>query len=145
MTETTDSEQNKRALEQNIHTNLTNRLTYHKYLGLDELLSAQAPLSAPPHHDEMLFLSFNIRHPSLWMKLIIHELKAAAELLQADNPAPCIKILARVKQVQRQLFEQWGVLENPDTIRILRIPQCIEIGFRVSIVAIPDGGIFAGQ
>src|SRR5690606_34138054 len=26
--------------------------------------------------------------------------------------APCFKILARVKQIQRQLFEQWAVLET---------------------------------
>ena len=31
---------------------------------------------------------------------------------EADELAPAQKILARVKQVQRQLFEQWGVLET---------------------------------
>ena len=30
----------------------------------------------------------------------------------ADDVDPCLKILARVKQVQRQLFEQWAVLET---------------------------------
>jgi tryptophan 2,3-dioxygenase len=25
---------------------------------------------------------------------------------------PCFKILARIKMIQRQLFEQWGVLET---------------------------------
>ena len=32
--------------------------------------------------------------------------------MKADQLAPCFKILARVKQVQRQLFEQWAVLET---------------------------------
>jgi len=48
----------------------------------------------------------------LWMKLLIHELKAAVTHLQADDIDACLKILARVKQVQRQLFEQWAVLET---------------------------------
>ncbi len=46
------------------------------------------------------------------MKLLIHELKAALAHLQADDVDACLKILARVKQVQRQLFEQWAVLET---------------------------------
>jgi tryptophan 2,3-dioxygenase len=32
--------------------------------------------------------------------------------LQVDDIDACLKILARVKQVQRQLFEQWAVLET---------------------------------
>jgi tryptophan 2,3-dioxygenase len=39
-------------------------------------------------------------------------LKAAVAHLQADDIDACLKILARVKQVQRQLFEQWAVLET---------------------------------
>ncbi len=36
------------------------------------------------------------------MKLMIHELEAAIAYVRADRLAPCFKILARVKQVQRQ-------------------------------------------
>jgi len=84
-------------------------LTYGGYLDLGRLLSAQHPLSNPAHHDEMLFI---IQHQTseLWMKLIIHELKAAIAHLREDDLGPCLKILARVKQIQRQLFEQWAVL-----------------------------------
>jgi tryptophan 2,3-dioxygenase len=46
------------------------------------------------------------------MKLMIHELAAAIAHVKSDDLAPCFKILARVKQIQRQLFEQWGVLET---------------------------------
>ncbi len=46
------------------------------------------------------------------MKLIIHELRAAVQHIKDDDPGPVSKILARIKQVQRQLFEQWGVLET---------------------------------
>jgi len=105
------TDQNRRELEAGIHTDLKNRLTYDGYLDLERLTSAQHPLSDPPHHDEMLFI---IQHQTseLWMKLIIHELGAAIRHLAGDDLGPCLKILARVKQIQRQLFEQWAVLET---------------------------------
>ncbi|WP_445145968.1 tryptophan 2,3-dioxygenase [Dyella sp. Tek66A03] len=103
--------ENQRDLEAGIELDLNGRLTYGGYLRLDTLLSAQRPLSNPPHHDEMLFI---VQHQvaELWMKLLIHELKAALAHLRADDMDTCLKILARVKQVQRQLFEQWAVLET---------------------------------
>ncbi len=103
--------ENRRALEQGIETDLRDRLTYGGYLQLDQLLSAQKPLSQPPHHDEMLFI---IQHQTseLWLKLIVHELRAAVANLQGDEINACLKILARVKQIQRLLFEQWAVLET---------------------------------
>lgn len=102
---------NKRELEREIQTDLAERMTYAGYLGLDRLLSAQRPLSDPPHHDELLFI---VQHQvaELWLKLIIHELGAAMRHIRADSLGPCFKILARVKQVQYQLFEQWSVLET---------------------------------
>lgn len=101
----------QRPLEPGIHTDLRGRTTYGTYLALEQLLSAQHPLSKPVHHDEMLFI---IQHQTseLWMKLVIHELSAAIDHVAHDRLEPCFKILARVKQVQRQLFEQWGVLET---------------------------------
>jgi tryptophan 2,3-dioxygenase len=104
-----------RDLEPGIVTDLTNRLTYAGYLRLDKILSAQEPLSgtasAPARHDEMLFI---IQHQTseLWMKLAIHELKAARSFVQQDRLDASFKILARVKLIQKQLFEQWAVLET---------------------------------
>ena len=94
-----------------IITSLAADTSYGGYLSLDRLLAAQHPRSSPPHHDEMLFI---IQHQTseLWMKLLIHELSAAIEHVRADRLDPCFKILARAKQVQRQLFEQWAVLET---------------------------------
>ena len=59
----------------------------------------------------MLFI---IQHQvsELWMKLMIHELKAAIAIVRADELDACFKILARVKLIQKQLFEQWAVLET---------------------------------
>ncbi|MCA1779208.1 MAG: tryptophan 2,3-dioxygenase [Xanthomonadaceae bacterium] len=100
-----------RGLEEGIHTDLGERMDYQGYLGLERILSAQQPLSKPQHHDELLFI---IQHQTaeLWFKLIIHELEAAIQYLATDDPGPCLKILARVKLIQQQLFEQWAVLET---------------------------------
>jgi tryptophan 2,3-dioxygenase len=46
------------------------------------------------------------------MKLAIHELKAALSFVRQDRLDACFKILARVKLIQKQLFEQWAVLET---------------------------------
>lgn len=103
--------QNKRELEQGIHTDLRDRLTYSGYLQLERLLSTQVPLSRPEHHDEMLFI---IQHQTseLWIKLLLHELEAAMTHVQHNELEPCFKILSRVKNIQMQLFNQWGVLET---------------------------------
>ncbi|MGE5181164.1 MAG: tryptophan 2,3-dioxygenase [Acidobacteriota bacterium] len=102
---------NKRELEPGIHLDLEREQTYGAYLGLDQLLSAQRPRSEPPHHDEMLFI---IQHQTseLWMKLMLHELDAAIACVRDDRLEACFKILARVAQIQRMLFEQWSVLET---------------------------------
>jgi tryptophan 2,3-dioxygenase len=92
-------------------TDLAAETSYGGYLRLDLVLAAQQPRSVPPHHDEMMFI---IQHQTseLWMKLLLHELAAAIGHVQADALEASFKILARVKQVQRQLFEQWSVLET---------------------------------
>ncbi|MBB1473617.1 MULTISPECIES: tryptophan 2,3-dioxygenase family protein [unclassified Luteimonas] len=104
-------EKNERALEAGIHTELAGRMTYGGYLHLERLLSAQQPLSDPPHHDEMLFI---VQHQvsELWLKLMIHELRAAVAHLRADRLEPCQKIFARCKVVLRQLTAMWSVLET---------------------------------
>jgi tryptophan 2,3-dioxygenase len=100
---------NLREVEEGITRDLRDRQTYAGYLRLDRLLDAQHPLSEPEHHDELLFI---IQHQTseLWMRLIIHELDAVLTSLAGDDLGPAQKGLARVKQIQRQLFEQWGVL-----------------------------------
>jgi tryptophan 2,3-dioxygenase len=90
-------------------TALAPDVRYESYLQLDKLLGAQHPQSASGHHDEMLFI---IQHQvsELWFKLALHEIDAALECLKRDEAARVIKILARVKRIQRQLTSQWSVL-----------------------------------
>jgi tryptophan 2,3-dioxygenase len=82
-------------------------MNYGSYLHLDTLLSAQVPVS--DHHDEMLFI---IQHHTteLWIKLVIHELRSAMQLIAADDLAPALKRLARIKHIQKQMTDQWSVL-----------------------------------
>ena len=103
------NELSHRQLEPGVTTDLQGRQTYAGYLQLDTLLAAQQPLS--DHHDEMLFI---VAHhvTELWLKLLVHELRSAIALLAADDLPPALKRLARIKHIQRQLFEQWGVLET---------------------------------
>jgi tryptophan 2,3-dioxygenase len=98
-----------RALEDGIVRDFKVNLSYGKYLHLDEILSAQHPVSRPEHHDELLFI---LQHQTseLWLKLVLHELRAVVRHLAADELRPALKGLARVKHIQRQLTEQWSVL-----------------------------------
>ena len=100
---------NVRAVEDTVVTDFRDRMSYAGYLDLATLLSAQRPLSDPEHHDELLFI---VQHQTteLWLKLVLHELRSACDLLRADELAPALKRIARVKHVQRTLAEQWSVL-----------------------------------
>lgn len=82
-------------------------ITYSSYLDLTRILSAQHPASDA--HDEFLFIIVH-QASELWLKLCLHELEAARELIIADDLAPAFKMLARVAQAQRQLISSWDVL-----------------------------------
>ncbi len=84
-------------------------MSYGDYLTLDTVLNAQHRLS--DHHDEMLFI---IQHQTneLWMKLILHELRAARLHIAADDLPPAFKMLARVCRIMEQLVSAWTVLST---------------------------------
>ncbi len=89
--------------------NFDGRMSYANYLHLDQILSAQKPLTDA--HDEMLFV---IQHQTseLWMRLAIHELTAARKAIATDNLAPAMKMLARVSRIFEQLNNAWDVLRT---------------------------------
>lgn len=99
----------ERAIETGVHLDLRDKMDYAEYLSLEQVLSAQHPLSEPAHHDELLFI---IQHQTseLWLKLMLHELRTTRDYLDADEPRRALKGLARVKQILRTLTEQWSVL-----------------------------------
>ena len=82
-------------------------MTYGDYLDLDRVLGAQHARSGD--HNEMLFI---VQHQTseLWMKLMLHELRAARERMRANDLAPAFKMLARVAKIMEQLVHAWDVL-----------------------------------
>ncbi|HNE59677.1 MAG TPA: tryptophan 2,3-dioxygenase [Ottowia sp.] len=82
-------------------------MSYGDYLHIDQILSAQHPLS--PAHDEMLFI---IQHQTseLWMKLMLTEIGAAMADIRADRLPPAFKKLARASRIFEQLVGAWDVL-----------------------------------
>jgi len=82
-------------------------MSYSDYLSLDTVLNAQHPRS--PAHDELLFI---IQHQTseLWMKLMLHELRAAIRCIAEDELSSAFKMLARVSRIMEQLVHAWDVL-----------------------------------
>lgn len=93
--------------DEQVHWDLGSSLSYGQYLRLDQLLSAQQPLS--PQHDEMLFIIIH-QASELWIKLCLHEIGAAIECVRRDDLGPSFKMLARVSRIQAQLVQSWDVL-----------------------------------
>ncbi|MFZ6818020.1 tryptophan 2,3-dioxygenase [Undibacterium sp. Ji22W] len=84
-------------------------MSYGDYLGLDQILSAQHPLS--PNHNEMLFI---IQHQTseLWIKLMLHELHAVRHQIRLGDLPPAFKMLSRVARIMDQLVHAWDVLST---------------------------------
>lgn len=82
-------------------------MTYGRYLALDQLLTAQHPLS--DRDDELLFIIIH-QTKELWLKQTIVELLLARDLLRADRPVEAYKSLARVSRIQAVMTLSWDVL-----------------------------------
>ncbi|MEG0974820.1 MAG: tryptophan 2,3-dioxygenase [Comamonas sp.] len=98
--------------EERAQLDFSRDMSYGDYLHLDQILTAQHPLS--PAHDEMLFI---IQHQTseLWMKLMLHELRAAIAALadaNGNNKPEAFKMLARVTRIMEQLVNAWTVLST---------------------------------
>jgi len=84
-------------------------MTYADYLKLDQLLSAQQPLS--DLHDEMLFIIIH-QTKELWMKELLHELELAIRLIGEDRFAEAYKAMARISRIQAVMTLSWDVLST---------------------------------
>jgi tryptophan 2,3-dioxygenase len=89
---------------------------YWSYLHLDQLLSAQEPLSDPPAHDELLFI---VVHQAfeLWFKQILFELDdvlavMGQEVVAEKDMGEVVSHLQRITKIQRLLTDQIDVLET---------------------------------
>ena len=93
--------------DENPQLDFSRAMSYGDYLQLDAILGAQKPLS--PDHNEMLFI---IQHQTseLWMKLMLHELRAAIGAVAGDELQRAFKMLARVSKIMEQMVHAWDVL-----------------------------------
>jgi tryptophan 2,3-dioxygenase len=82
-------------------------MTYVRYLALDQLLTAQHPIS--DRHDELLFIVIH-QTKELWLKQAIEEILLAMALVREDKPVEAYKSLARVSRIQAVMTLSWDVL-----------------------------------
>ena len=90
-------------------TDFSKKMSYGDYLHIDTILDQQHCLSEA--HDEMLFI---IQHQTseLWMKQVLHEMKAARRALELEDLPNTMKMLSRVSRILEQLNNQWDVLRT---------------------------------
>ena len=111
------SGKNYREVEKSIYTDLKGRLTYGKYLHLDDILKAQHCLS--DEHDEMLFIIIH-QASELWLKLAGHEVEAAIRYVRGENFRQSFKVIARVKLIMMQLAQSWSILSTMTPVDYLK-------------------------
>jgi tryptophan 2,3-dioxygenase len=109
---------------------------YGTYLGVDELLALQKPVSLKDGkiqaHDEMLFIIVHQAY-ELWFKQILHELHACCEVLAkpvADDDGPDMNVVAhrlkRVVEIWKLLSQQVDVLETMTPLDFLDFRSHLE-------------------
>ena len=108
---------NYRELEQSIHTDLKDRMSYGKYLHLPEILNAQHLRTE--EHDEMLFIIIH-QASELWLKLAGHEIESAIRNVKAEDFRQAFKVIARVKMILAQLTQSWSILSTMTPVDYLR-------------------------
>ena len=109
---------------------------YGTYLGVDELLTLQKPLSLKDGkveaHDEMLFIIVHQTY-ELWFKQILHELHACCDVLSkpiADDNGVDMNVVAhrlkRVVEIWKLLNQQVDVLETMTPLDFLDFRSRLE-------------------
>ena len=93
--------------DKDAYTDFSKDMNYGGYLQLNKILTAQGPMSE--QHDEMLFIIIH-QATELWLKLVLHEVTAAQQLLTQKDIRASFKMLARVSRIQKQMIQSWDVL-----------------------------------
>ena len=113
----TETPKNYRELEQSIHTDLKDRMTYGEYLELSEILNAQTLRSE--EHDEMLFIIIH-QASELWLKLAGYEVESAIRNVEEEDFRHAFKVIARVKMILAQLTQSWSILSTMTPVDYLK-------------------------
>ncbi|HEP7962671.1 TPA: tryptophan 2,3-dioxygenase [Pseudomonas aeruginosa] len=91
---------------------------YGDYLTLDNILSCQKPLSDVP--EEMLFI---IQHQTteLWMKLMLHELCLANNLVRNERVCELRRTFHRIHRIIEHMIHAWTVLDTLSLVDFLKM------------------------
>ena len=84
--------------------------TYTSYLKLEQILTAQEPLSEG-EHDEMLFIIIHQTY-ELWFKQILHETNRLNIAFESNQVAALQSCLKRILTVMKTLVQQIDILET---------------------------------
>lgn len=114
---TSDQTKNVREMEDSIHTDFKEDMSYGDYLCLEKILSAQELRSDV--HDEMLFVTIH-QASELWLKLAGFELNEAIKNVQEANFGHAFKVISRVKQILNQLTQSWNILSTLTPVDYLK-------------------------
>jgi tryptophan 2,3-dioxygenase len=84
---------------------------YEKYIRTEELLALQKPADQRSHPDELQFQTVH-QVAELWMKLAVNEADRAAAEMKLGAFAKATRMLQRVGQLQRLLYDQLALLDT---------------------------------
>src|SRR5580765_2591036 len=99
--------------------------TYASYLKIDELLSLQQRRSAPPEHDEMLFIIIHQVY-ELWFKELLHEFDRVIRLLEGDETHRAQHTLKRILTILKVMVAQLDILETMTPLEFLSFRERLE-------------------
>jgi tryptophan 2,3-dioxygenase len=100
-------------------------VTYANYLKLDQILSAQQPLSEGPEHDEMLFIIIHQVY-ELWFKQVLHELDYVRQLLVGNDTPRVQHSLRRILTILKTMVAQIDILETMTPLEFLSFRHRLE-------------------
>ncbi|MCL1038469.1 tryptophan 2,3-dioxygenase [Shewanella submarina] len=113
---------NSREMEDSIHTDFKDDMSYGDYLCLDQILSAQHPLSEV--HDEMLFIIIH-QTSELWLKLAGNELETMITNIQEGDFSHAFKVISRVRHILNQLTQSWNILSTLTPVDYLKFRDAL--------------------
>lgn len=100
-------------------------VTYANYLKLDQILSAQQPLSEGPEHDEMLFIIIHQVY-ELWFKQVLHEVDYVQQLLVSNDTPRAQHTLRRILTILKTMVAQIDILETMTPLEFLSFRHRLE-------------------
>ncbi len=92
-----------------VRSGRTERLTYARYLRIDELIELQTGITGA--HDELQFIIVH-QVSELWFKLLLHELKAVRAALQSHDMRAASRLLRRSCEILKNFIATIPLLET---------------------------------